>query len=167
MINVRQKEDEAEQLPEQNDQKGAEKIREFVREIQIRHFDGYVMKPLLKYRNVTDQIMEVNTWLPSERVAEKKFAAFPMHVSQQCIISVLEANRKTTADEILTILYKKNKAKELVKKAAVEWKQGDACFARFSEDRSFYRATVCRVNFARNSCMVSSSFYGKCKFHYY
>lgn len=124
---------------------------------QLFHCDSHLL-PLLKipkYKMVSDQRMEVERWLPSERIDENKFVAFPMYVSQNLFISVLEATRKTVCDEIQEILEKKYRNRQLERKDSVEWKKEDACFARF-EDCRFYRATVRRVNYAKNTCVVSS-----------
>lgn len=106
------------------------------------------------YRKVSDVETEVKCWSPAERISGQKFAVFPMHVSQNLLVYVLEANRKTVADKIEAILEQKYQKKQLVRRDAIEWKQGDACFARFGFGK-FYRATIRRINFAKNSCVVS------------
>lgn len=107
---------------------------------------------------VTDQRMDVDDWLPFEPIERCDFAAFPMHVKEKCVplvLSILDANRKDVADQIRDMLYKHNEAKALVRCDALDWKKGDACFARFPADGQFYRGSVRRVNFAKNFCMVS------------
>lgn len=108
-----------------------------------------------KYKAVTDEPKAVEFWLPSERIYEKKFVAFPMYVSQKLIIYVLEASRKTVSDEIKEILEQKYRRNLLERKDSVEWKKEDACFARYDGDDRFYRGTIRRVNFAKNTCVVS------------
>lgn len=105
--------------------------------------------------NVTEQIMDVKEWLPSEPILQHEFAAAPMYVSQNCILSVLEGNRHAIADEMAKILEKKYRAKELECRDATEWKKEDPCFVRFSGDRRFYRGSVRRVNLMKDLCMVS------------
>ncbi|XP_055316660.1 RING finger protein 17 [Sitodiplosis mosellana] len=116
-----------------------------------------------KYRMVTDKTMEVKCWLPSERIREKKFVAFPMYVSQKLIIHVLEASRKTVCDEIREMLDKKYRDKQLERKESIEWKKEDACFARYGGDYRFYRGIVRRVNYAKNTCVVRFIDYGNCE----
>lgn len=104
---------------------------------------------------VTDRKNEAKRWLPSQPIAKREFVVFPQYFTQQKMyVSVLEASRKTTAEEIRQILIKKGKAKELEKRDSVEWKKDDACFAPFGNERHYYRATLRRVNFAKNTCVV-------------
>lgn len=114
--------------------------------------------PLLKmqkYEMVTDKRGEVKSWLPAERIAENQFVAFPMYVSQRLIIYALEESRKTVSDEIKEILEKMYRNKQLERKDSILWKKEDACFALYDLDNRFYRATIRRVNFAKNTCVVS------------
>lgn len=134
--------------PNNNDERDA--IQEMIRA------DGHIAINPQQYRQVTDEIMEINKWLPSERIAKKKFAAIPTYVSQRCIISVLGDNRNATAEQIQRILDNKQKAKLLEKRDALEWKKGDACFAPFV-DQKFYRASVRRLNLKKSTCVVSFS----------
>lgn len=109
-----------------------------------------------KYPKVTDSMADVKRWLPSEYIGQEEFVAFPMYVNKNmCIIWVLEANRKDIADEMQRILEKKHRTNELNTRDPLEWNKEDACFARFKADNHYYRATVRRVNFERNTCMVS------------
>lgn len=106
---------------------------------------------------VDDHQMDVEQWLPSEPIYQREFPAFPMHVTHNLILYVLEANRKTNADKMKEICEKKFKSNELVRRDAVDWKKGDPCFARFEYDGRFYRGSVRRVNFAKGFCMVSKN----------
>ncbi|XP_031630084.1 uncharacterized protein LOC116345129 [Contarinia nasturtii] len=110
---------------------------------------------------VTDKRTEVTAWLPSEKYPKKNFVAFPMYVSQKCNIFVLEANRKTTADRIEKMLMQKYCGRQLERRVSIEWKKEDACFARYGE--RFYRATIRRVNFGKNLCVVRFIDYGNCE----
>lgn len=105
--------------------------------------------------NVTDERMDVEEWLPSEPIQQREFAAFPMHVARKCILSILEANRRSVADEMKNILEEKNKTNELEHRDAMDWKKEDPCFVLFKADGRFYRGSVRRVNFEKNICMVS------------
>lgn len=120
------------------------------------HFQSNLM--LQHNYRVTEQQMDVDHWLPSEPIYQLEFAAFPMYVSQKCLLSVLEANRKNIADEMKKILERKYLANELERREALDWKKNDPCFVRFTADGRFYRGSVRRVNFAKNSCMVSKFF---------
>lgn len=106
-------------------------------------------------RVVTNRKKDVKRWLTSQPILKREFVAFPQYFTQQKMyLSVLEANRKTIAEEIYKVLNKKGQAAELEKRDSLEWKTEDACFAPFGGDRNYYRATVRRVNFAKNSCVV-------------
>lgn len=109
---------------------------------------------------VTEQQMEVNEWLPPDPVlrefAQREFAAYPMHVSHNLELSILDANQRTVADEIAAILERKHRANELVSRDATEWKKEDPCFVRFIVDGRFYRGSVRRVNLQKNNCRVST-----------
>lgn len=130
-------------------------INDLVNKKPLEYEESEDIQKTTQNYEVTDEIMEVKQWLPSDPIFKREFAAFPMYVSQNCVLTVLEANRKTTAEELQSILDMKGQAKELVRRDSLEWKKEDACFARFNGDKKFYRATVRRVNFERNSCVVS------------
>lgn len=104
--------------------------------------------------NISDEMEEVKTWLPSQPIKDKNFTAFPMYIRNNLAVSVLEAHRKTIADDIKQTLEEKKLANKLQKKNPIEWKIDDACFAQFKADGKYYRATIRRVNFAKNYCMV-------------
>lgn len=119
--------------------------------IQERIQEQYTANNSYEYRQVTEKIMEVTDWLPSERVTKKRFAAVPKYVNQKCVIFLLEDSRRMTAEAIEKTLEKHRKANSLVKKE--QWKVGEPCFARFA-DGKFYRATIRRLNLLRNTCVV-------------
>lgn len=121
---------------------------------RMKLFNFEERQALCSPQMVTDKRAEVKCWLPSEQIHEKKFVAFPMYVSRKLIIHVLEANRKNMSDEIKDILEKKYRKNQLERKDSIEWKKEDACFARYDGDDRFYRATIRRVNYAKNSCVV-------------
>lgn len=104
---------------------------------------------------VTDQLMDFEEWLPSEPILRREFTAIPMYVSHKCVLSILDADRSTVADQMKTILARKDKANELECRDATDWNKEDPCFVRFSADKQFYRGSVRRVNLKKNTCMVS------------
>lgn len=105
---------------------------------------------------VSDKRTEVKAWLPSQKYPKKNVVVFPMYVSQRCTIYVQEATHQTMADEIEKIIKKMYRGKQLEKRDPIEWKKEDPCFARFDEN-NFYRATLRRVNYAKDSCVVSGN----------
>lgn len=134
--------------------KSFQETREFINGLQFSHEINGNMVPLSQQKKqLTYPQMDVKNWLPSEKIAQKNFVAFPMYVSKNCHFFVLEASRKTVAEEIEKILLKKYRAKELKPRDSIEWRKEDACFARYGT--YFYRATIRRVNFASKYCMAS------------
>lgn len=106
---------------------------------------------------VTEERMDVTEWLPSEPISQREFAAYPMYVSHKCVLSILEANRRSVADEMKAILERKHQANELERRDATEWKKEDPCFVRFSADGRFYRGSVRRVNLTKNTGVVKTT----------
>lgn len=137
--------------------KSFDALNEFVNDtMKIKpKFEGNVMSEteVAKFQ-ITENFTDVKSWLPSQPNERNEFVAFPMHVGQQLVFYVLEAHRKTMADEIKRILEQQYRAKNLEKVDPIEWKKNDACFARFDDDRKFYRATITNINFAKNDCRV-------------
>lgn len=106
--------------------------------------------------DVNMNLCKVIDWLPSEPIYQNEITCTVTYVSNKCVIYALDMYRKSIANKMETIINRKIAKSESILLDASEWKKGQPCFARFQNDKLYYRATISRVYLSQGYCVVST-----------
>lgn len=124
------------------------------------------IKPALGHDeyDLSDEIEDVDEWLPSDKIFKAKYGATVTYVSTKCVLYVLDAYRRYVADSMqkkITEHVMQVMQQELQTGHNTDWIRvvGQACFARFM-DRKYYRASIRRICRKNDNCIVRFIDYG-------